>query len=183
MGFSRTNPMDQNSMNCCGAKLRKMENLCRCWPIRGKSRCRLHGGLSCGPKTPAGKDKSRRNALRTGLHSKTVFGLVPPDILAYLRWGVMGDHFEERVGEYLDSIPDTIQAVIIASELRGLSPDARPEPMIFAWTIAWTVWMEIWGILRSLAENSLFHRPRKNPLFSSIKRNLWIKNTTGPGPT
>jgi hypothetical protein len=28
---------------------------CRNWPVRGKKRCRLHGGLSTGPKTSEGK--------------------------------------------------------------------------------------------------------------------------------
>ena len=29
--------------------------LCEEFPIKGKRRCRLHGGLSTGPKTPAGR--------------------------------------------------------------------------------------------------------------------------------
>jgi hypothetical protein len=28
---------------------------CRCWALAGKTRCRLHGGLSTGPKTEEGK--------------------------------------------------------------------------------------------------------------------------------
>jgi hypothetical protein len=36
---------------------------CQCKPEPGKKRCRLHGGRSTGPKTPAGRDQSRRNLL------------------------------------------------------------------------------------------------------------------------
>ena len=38
----------------CGAKTRSAA-LCSKFPIKGKRRCRLHGGLSTGPKTPAGR--------------------------------------------------------------------------------------------------------------------------------
>ena len=38
---------------CC-ARTRK-GTVCQKPPLRGKSRCRLHGGLSTGPKTPEGK--------------------------------------------------------------------------------------------------------------------------------
>ncbi|MDC3124703.1 hypothetical protein OBB00_08330 [Gammaproteobacteria bacterium] len=38
----------------CGAKTRSGVP-CAKFPIEGKRRCRLHGGLSTGPKTPAGK--------------------------------------------------------------------------------------------------------------------------------
>jgi hypothetical protein len=31
---------------------------CRNWPVRGKKRCRLHGGLSTGPRTPEGKART-----------------------------------------------------------------------------------------------------------------------------
>ena len=38
----------------CDAKTRT-GNLCRKYPIAGKRRCRLHGGLSTGPKTAEGR--------------------------------------------------------------------------------------------------------------------------------
>ena len=38
----------------CGAKTRSGVP-CAKFPIEGKRRCRLHGGLSTGPKTPAGR--------------------------------------------------------------------------------------------------------------------------------
>lgn len=31
---------------------------CRNWPVPGKKRCRFHGGLSTGPKTPEGKARA-----------------------------------------------------------------------------------------------------------------------------
>ena len=31
---------------------------CRNWPVRGKKRCRLHGGFSTGPRTPEGKART-----------------------------------------------------------------------------------------------------------------------------
>jgi hypothetical protein len=39
----------------CGAKLHGQLACCRRWPVKGKKRCRLHGGLSTGAKTPEGK--------------------------------------------------------------------------------------------------------------------------------
>jgi hypothetical protein len=41
----------------CGAKLHLKLGCCRRWPVKGKKRCRLHGGLSTGAKTPEGKAK------------------------------------------------------------------------------------------------------------------------------
>jgi hypothetical protein len=39
----------------CGAKLHNQLAWCHRWPVKGKKRCRLHGGLSTGAKTPEGK--------------------------------------------------------------------------------------------------------------------------------
>ena len=36
-------------------KFRGLSYFCRRWAVPGKQRCRLHGGLSTGPKTPEGK--------------------------------------------------------------------------------------------------------------------------------
>ena len=38
----------------CGARTRR-GTACQKPPLAGKKRCRLHGGLSTGPKTPEGK--------------------------------------------------------------------------------------------------------------------------------
>ena len=50
------NPMEdvQNANPICGAKTRSGEP-CSKFPIKGKRRCRLHGGLSSGPKTAEGR--------------------------------------------------------------------------------------------------------------------------------
>lgn len=44
----------------CGAKTRK-GTTCQCKAIYTNGRCKLHGGLSTGPKTEAGKEQSRIN--------------------------------------------------------------------------------------------------------------------------
>lgn len=43
---------------------------CRAFPIRGKRRCRLHGGLSTGPRTAAGLERSRRARWKHGRFSQ-----------------------------------------------------------------------------------------------------------------
>jgi len=43
----------------CGARTRRNTS-CACPALKGKSRCRLHGGLSTGPRTPEGLARSRR---------------------------------------------------------------------------------------------------------------------------
>jgi hypothetical protein len=48
----------------CGALARSADpyrfqgRRCRNWPVAGKNRCRFHGALSTGPKTPEGKARS-----------------------------------------------------------------------------------------------------------------------------
>ena len=39
----------------CGAKLHRKLAACRRWPVPGRTRCRLHGGMSTGARTPEGK--------------------------------------------------------------------------------------------------------------------------------
>jgi hypothetical protein len=43
---------------------------CRNWAVPGKRRCRLHGGLSTGPKTPAGKAASLAASLPAMLEGR-----------------------------------------------------------------------------------------------------------------
>ena len=52
-------------MTSCGAKTRS-GSPCKKFPIAGKRRCRLHGGLSTGPKTPEGKKKIADAQLKHG---------------------------------------------------------------------------------------------------------------------
>jgi hypothetical protein len=52
----------------CGAKNRRGAP-CRC-PAMPNGRCRLHGGLSTGPKTPAGVERIRQAVMKHGRYSK-----------------------------------------------------------------------------------------------------------------
>jgi hypothetical protein len=48
----------------CGARNRRGSPCC--CPAMPNGRCRLHGGLSTGPKTPEGKERARRANLKHG---------------------------------------------------------------------------------------------------------------------
>jgi hypothetical protein len=52
----------------CGARTRK-GTPCGCPAVRGKKRCRMHGGLSTGPRTAAGLGRSKRARWRHGRFS------------------------------------------------------------------------------------------------------------------
>ena len=51
----------------CGAKTRSGQP-CRA-PAMANGRCRMHGGKSTGPRTPAGLERSRKANLKHGLYS------------------------------------------------------------------------------------------------------------------
>src|SRR4051794_1343427 len=53
----------------CGARTRRGQP-CRAPSIRTKKRCRMHGGLSTGPRTPEGLERSRRARWKHGRFSK-----------------------------------------------------------------------------------------------------------------
>src|SRR5262249_56673345 len=53
----------------CGAKTRR-GTTCLCPAIRGRRRCKLHGGMSTGPKTQAGIERIRRANTKHGFYSK-----------------------------------------------------------------------------------------------------------------
>jgi hypothetical protein len=53
----------------CGAKRRGKDALCKA-PAMVNGRCRLHGGKSTGPKTPQGKERSRRGNWQHGYYSQ-----------------------------------------------------------------------------------------------------------------
>src|SRR5262249_26302654 len=42
----------------CGARLKQGGGHCLKWPVRGRTRCRLHGGLSMGPRVYRTRDMS-----------------------------------------------------------------------------------------------------------------------------
>ena len=53
----------------CLAKTRK-GTACQKPPLRGKTRCRLHGGLSSGPRTAEGRARIAQAHYRHGRRSK-----------------------------------------------------------------------------------------------------------------
>ena len=53
----------------CGAKTRS-GGTCQNPAIKGRSRCKLHGGLSTGPRTPEGKARSIAAHTKHGRRSK-----------------------------------------------------------------------------------------------------------------
>jgi len=53
----------------CGARNRKGSS-CQCPAMRGKKRCRLHGGKSTGPRTEAGLRRIRLANLKHGHFTK-----------------------------------------------------------------------------------------------------------------
>ena len=61
-------PGDLSAVKKCGAKTR-VGAICRC-PAMRNGRCRLHGGLSTGPKTPEGRQRIRLALLKHGRYTK-----------------------------------------------------------------------------------------------------------------
>lgn len=53
----------------CGAKTKLTGRPCKRRDIETNGRCKLHGGLSTGPKTIEGKTRSARNGFRKSLSS------------------------------------------------------------------------------------------------------------------
>src|SRR5215831_1548908 len=42
----------------CGARVKQGDGYCRKWPVPGRTRCRLHGGLSAGARIYRARDVS-----------------------------------------------------------------------------------------------------------------------------
>ena len=61
-------PGDPSQAPRCGARTRK-DQPCRAPAVRGKRRCRMHGGRSTGPRTPAGRERSTRARWTHGRYS------------------------------------------------------------------------------------------------------------------
>ena len=61
--------IERNATELCLAKTRSGK-LCQKQPIVGKTKCRLHGGLSTGPKTPEGKARCIAAHWKHGRRSK-----------------------------------------------------------------------------------------------------------------
>ena len=56
------------SASRCGARTRKGAP-CGCPAVRGKKRCRMHGGLSTGPRTAVGLARSKQAHWKHGRYS------------------------------------------------------------------------------------------------------------------
>ena len=61
-------PGDLSTVKRCGAKTRR-GSACQC-PAMANGRCRLHGGLSTGARTPEGIERIRRAVTKHGMYSK-----------------------------------------------------------------------------------------------------------------
>jgi hypothetical protein len=71
-GINRDTVGPMNPMHAsprCGARTRQGRP-CLSPAIRGKRRCRLHGGLSTGPRTAEGLERSRRARWKHGRYSR-----------------------------------------------------------------------------------------------------------------
>lgn len=54
----------------CTAKSKRSKNQCKNWALHGRNTCRMHGGKSRGPRTEAGKERSRLAVVRYGEFTK-----------------------------------------------------------------------------------------------------------------
>jgi len=61
-------PGDFTTAPRCGARTRRGTS-CAC-PAMPNGRCRLHGGLSTGPRTPEGLERSRRARRKHGFYAR-----------------------------------------------------------------------------------------------------------------
>lgn len=70
-GFLRNGnpPCDIKSLPHCQAKAKSTGKRCGNVAVKGKKVCRLHGGLSTGPRTKEGLEKSQKASWKTGFYS------------------------------------------------------------------------------------------------------------------
>lgn len=59
-------------MGKCSAKSKRSKEQCQKWAVRGRMTCRMHGDTSKGPKTKAGRERSRLAVLKNGNYTKEV---------------------------------------------------------------------------------------------------------------
>ena len=71
----------------CGAKNRR-GTPCQCPAMRNRRRCQLHGGKSTGPKTAAGRERSRQAVWKHGAYSREVRELLAEN---RRRWRALRD--------------------------------------------------------------------------------------------
>jgi hypothetical protein len=68
---TQTYSSPKNPGQNCGARTRR-GTACQKPPLNGKTRCRLHGGLSTGPKTAEGKARIAAAHWKYGRRSKAL---------------------------------------------------------------------------------------------------------------
>jgi len=75
-GLRNGNPRgDPSKAPRCGAKTRR-GTACQCPAIRKRTRCRLHGGNSTGPKTAEGLARCRAARIKHGMYSRETRALL-----------------------------------------------------------------------------------------------------------
>lgn len=68
-------PGDFTTAVRCGARTKRAGTPCRA-PAMRNGRCRMHGGLSTGPRTAEGLERSRRARWKHGAYSRQVRDLI-----------------------------------------------------------------------------------------------------------
>jgi len=68
-------PCDIKSLPRCQAKAKSTGKRCGNVAVKGKRVCRLHGGLSTGPRTKEGLLRSRKASWKHGLYSAELINL------------------------------------------------------------------------------------------------------------
>ncbi len=73
-----------------GAEWQRRQTACQ-GPAMKNGRCRMHGGLSTGPRTPAGLERSRRARWRHGAYSREVRELLAANRRRWRElWALLG---------------------------------------------------------------------------------------------
>ena len=128
---------DFNSAPRCGARTRR-DTACQCPAMRGRSRCRLHGGKSTGPRTAAGLARIRAANTRHGRWSQESIALdrairqfqaqgrasaesFPPEF----RDGIMGRCSEPLEQQYVEALRKTVRESLASKERRRLEAKAQ----------------------------------------------------------
>ena len=88
--------MSKNVANNCCAKSRfSVTGICRQPVMKGKKRCRLHGGKSTGPITVEGKERSARANYKHGFYTNAAIA-ERRMIRRMMQW-----RYEERGDDFL----------------------------------------------------------------------------------
>jgi hypothetical protein len=110
-------PGDPNAAPRCGARTRR-GTACQCPAIRGKWRCRLHGGRSTGPKTLEGLQRLRAAKTTTGRFSAV-------ELLVEgwrRRWFRNGYRSLRALGPGTETAQGYYRQVLAKEEAEGIAP-------------------------------------------------------------